>query len=743
LNLFLVPWWLLDLAAAKNYNEFQRQNRMAKVKKKNVPRKPLPRKFFLLLPLFALVLVVLFLICFRHGHREAAANPGSNVLLITLDTTRADHMGYAGYVSARTPNLDRLAAEGVRCEAAYSPVPLTLPSHCTMLSGLYPPAHGVRNNGNYFLPEAVLTLAEMLGRRGYHTSAFVSSFILDSRFGLNQGFAVYDDDFAGGAAKTYQSERNAADVFAAFSAWLAGYDGGKFFSWVHFFDPHAPYDPPEPYRSAFADAPYDGEIAYVDHYVGEIIALLEEKRLLKNTLVVIAGDHGEAFGEHGERGHQVFCYEENLRVPLIFRATGSLPEGMRLGQKTCLVDITPTILDLLQLPVPPTIQGRSLLPAMQKKEMPGRDLYLESFFAREAFHCAPVLGIIRGPFKYLDLPRPELYDLQADPGEGKNLVSARAALAREMKTAGRDLARRLEIGAMESRRSMSAAEKSALASLGYITSVTPGKSGEALSDPKDEIAGWEVFTLGAEQAAGGQAAAEASLLRAIELIPDYPGSYTVLANVYYKSGRLEKTLDLFAEAMARLPADPTLKSEYATLLIKMNRPDQALAQLQELAQMDLVDKKARIHSQMAGIYEARGDYPQAIIHYRQAHESEPENDDYARRLAYLLHRGNRFAEALELYQALERKNPQDIQLVRDMAIVYAQLNDLERARSYFSRALRQSPDANLYFNFALLLARQGATAEAAAMMEKFLGLAPAGSAQAEAGRRYLSSWRSR
>jgi choline-sulfatase len=717
---------------------------MAKILKKRIPKNSRLQHFILPLLLLGVALVIVFFAFFRPGRRGMLAKPGSNVLLITLDTTRADRMGYAGHATARTPNLDRLAASGVRCEAAYSPVPMTLPAHCSMLSGLYPPAHKVRNNGSYFLPEPVLTLAEILGRRGYRTSAFVSSFVLDSRFGLGQGFAVYDDDFAGGGAKTYASQRDAAAVFAAFSGWLAGHDGGKFFSWVHFFDPHAPYDPPEPYRSAFPDAPYDGEIAFMDHYVGEIIALLEKKQLLSNTLIVVAGDHGEAFGEHGEHGHQVFCYDENLRVPMIFSAAGSLPEGMRLRQKACLVDVMPTILEYLGEPLPPSVQGRSLLPAMRQKELPDRDLYLESFFAYEAFHCAPLQGILRDHFKYLDLPRPELYDLREDPDERKNLVFVRAALGQELRSGLHDLERRLDSSAMENSRRLTAAEKDTLASLGYITSAPTVRNGGALPDPKDKIAGWQVFTEGVEQEAGGQtAAAEASLLRAIELIPDYPGSYTILANIYYKNGQGEKALDLFGEALARLPADPTLKTEYADLLIRMKRTDQALVQLQELAKMDLVDKKAHVHSLMAGICEARGDVPQAIAQYRLALESEPENDDYSRKLAYLLHRSNRFADALKIYLALERKHPDDTQLVRDMAIVYAQMNDLERSRNYFTKALRQSPDANLYFNFALLLARQGATAEATALMKKFLDLAPPGSAQAEAGRRYLSSWRGR
>ena len=714
---------------------------MARAQYINLLEKSPLRLLVLSLPLMAIIVALILSSYCGRRRDKVTPNPQGNVLLITLDTTRADRIGAYGCKTAATPHIDRLASAGVVCENAYSPVPLTLPAHCTVLSGLYPPGHQVRNNGTYALAEPVRTLAELLGGSGYQTAAFVSSFVLDSRFGLGQGFAVYDDDFAGGKAKTYQSERDAAAVFASFSGWLAGRAQGKFFSWVHFFDPHAPYAPPEPYRGVFAADPYNGEIAYMDHYVGAIMALLEDNNLLQDTLVVIAGDHGEAFGEHGEFGHQVFCYEENLRVPLIFHAPGHLPENMRLSRKTSLADIMPTILEFLQVRLPASLQGRSLLPAMQQRDTPAADLYLESFFGREAFGCAPVQGIIRKNFKYLDLPKPELYDLQQDPGERKNLISGSAVLGRKMKAGLAELTRRLSGADLQGKRRLTWAEKNTLASLGYITSNPAGENTGPLPDPKDKIAGWQVFTLGNEQAANGQAeAATASLLRAIELIPDYAGSYTVLANVYFKNGQGENALALIRGAMARIPADATLKTEYASLLFRMNRLDEAMGQLQALARTDLVDKKAHVFSQMGSIAEAQGHAPQAIQFYRQALASEPDNNDYARKLAYLLHRSNRAREALAIYLELERKLPDDTQLIRDMAIAYAQLNDLERAGHYFTRALQRSPDANLHYNFALLLARQGRYAEAAAMMEKFLAAVPAASAQAQAARRYLADW---
>jgi arylsulfatase A-like enzyme/Tfp pilus assembly protein PilF len=718
---------------------------MTRPKKKTSSLKNPFRKTILIGLLAALTLALVFyFFSNRRRASEVQVNPLSNILIITLDTTRADRLGCSGYAAAGTPNLDRLARSGVRCQAAYSPVPLTLPAHCSIFSGSYPPAHQVRNNGSYFLPAAVSTLAEMLRDRGFRTSAFVSSFILDSRFGLDQGFDVYDDDFGAGTGKTYQSERPAKEVFNAFSRWLSGRADHKFFSWIHFFDPHAPYDPPEPFRSAFADNPYDGEIACVDHYIGAIITLLEEKKLLQNTLLVIAGDHGEAFGEHGEFGHQVFCYQENLLVPLIFNAPGRLPEHRLIRQKVSLTDIMPTILDFLQIPRPAVSGGQSLLPAMNNAILPDRDIFVESLFAQEAFGCAPLQGIIQKNLKYIDLPKPELYDLRNDPDERENLISRAAASSLKMKKSLKEFNSRFSGNSGQSSRRLTAAEKNTLAALGYITGSVPVAPATARPDPKDKIAGWQKFNQGAEQAANNQFGdAEKNLRQAIAMIPEYAGSYTILANLYYKQGKSEQALALLAEAMTRLGSDATLKTEFAALLIKMNRLDQALVLLRELEKMNLVDKKAFIFSQLGQIYEQRENFPQAISAYRRAHETEPENSDYARRLAYLLHRSNRLAEALEIYQRLEPITPEDIQLTRDMAIIYAQLGEYPLAKKYFEKALQRSPDPNLYFNFALLLARQGDFRQAAAMMEKFLAAAGPESAQAQAGRRYLAAWQNK
>lgn len=293
-----------------------------------------------------------------------------SVLLITLDTTRADRLGCYGYSKAETPNIDWFASRGVRFANAYASVPLTFPSHCSIMTGTYPLYHGARNNGNYRLHSDLLTLAEILKDKGYNTAAFVSSFTVDSRFGLDQGFEIYDDDFRRGQAfKALNAERRAEEVFEPFSSWIETRKRGPFFCWLHFFDPHLPYDPPSPYKEKFAHELYDGEVAYMDYYVGKVIEKLKEKNLLSQVLIVLAGDHGEAFGEKGESGHGVFLYEESLRVPLIFYADYRLPVNRIIKARVRLIDIMPTILDLLEITIPKEVQGKSLLPYIVRESL--------------------------------------------------------------------------------------------------------------------------------------------------------------------------------------------------------------------------------------------------------------------------------------------------------------------------------------------------------------------------------------
>ena len=353
-----------------------------------------------------------------------------NLLLISIDTLRADHVGVYGYARARTSVLDGLAKNGAVFERAYAAAPITLPSHATMLTGRYPPGHGARDNGLPISP-TVPTLATELHAKGFVTAAFVAAFPLDHQFGLNRGFDVYGDHLPRGADGRISNERPAADVVNDAIAWLRTKDQeprtkDQFFLWVHLFEPHAPYGDPSSTRPALDR--YDEEIATADREVGRLIAALGPA--MANTLIVAAGDHGEAFGEHGEYAHSIFVYDTTLRVPLLMSGPG-IPAGTRVTEPVTLADVAPTVMRALGLPIR-DVDGIDLSPAFSRAPLPGRELYAESFAPLVEFGWAPLRALRSSGRKLIAAPKPELFDVEQDPAETKSLVDAQPAAARDL-----------------------------------------------------------------------------------------------------------------------------------------------------------------------------------------------------------------------------------------------------------------------------------------------------------------------
>lgn len=410
-----------------------------------------------------------------------------NLLLITMDTTRPDRLGCYGYGNGKTPNLDRLARQGVMYRNCYANVPITLPSHASIFTGRLPIAHAVRNNGTYVLEKAEQTLAELFKNAGFNTFAAVASFVLEAKFGLAQGFDTYDDALDNKTADNHAgNEITAQRVYGKFKSWLDKHWGGQFFSWVHFYDPHFPYVPPSPYKEEFMDRPYDGEIAYMDHYIGKIIDDLKERNLLENTVIVITADHGEAFGEHEEFGHTIFCYQENIKVPLIFYHPGIIPQNTIVERPVQLVDIMPTLLQLFGIRPPEGLQGQSLLATMTGA--PSDDghaaIYFESMHGKENMSWAPLTGIIENFHKYVSLPQPELYDLRRDPSEKENLYPRQKnSLGKKMDRSLRRYMLTHSGTSASGRRRLSAADKKRLESLGYL-STSAGKRDFAMNPKK-------------------------------------------------------------------------------------------------------------------------------------------------------------------------------------------------------------------------------------------------------------------
>jgi arylsulfatase A-like enzyme len=404
----------------------------------------------------------------------------TGLVIITLDTTRADHLSVYGYMDVSLPHLERLAANGVVFDQAVSVGALTLPAHTSLFTGLLPPAHGVRDNSDPGLGDSYVTLAEALRARGFSTAAFVGSVVLDADRGLAQGFDRYDGVRPDGDA----SQRRGNEVVDDAMDWLAGVGSAPFFLWAHLYDPHRPYDPPPPF-DAMHD-PYVGEIAFVDQQIGRLLAALDAHGLTGRTIVVVAGDHGEARGDHGERDHGVFLYQGVLRVPLIMHAPGI--RARRVADVVRLTDIMPTVLDLLRVPVPSS-DGATLAGVLHGHLFPvEREAYAESLYPRH-LGWSPLFALRNGRYKLVDAPRPELYDLESDPFEERNIYQQRRGLAAAMMDRVARIRAAAEATYPARELELPPELHDRLAALGYVSG-TPGlsasRSGQ-LPDAKDCI----------------------------------------------------------------------------------------------------------------------------------------------------------------------------------------------------------------------------------------------------------------
>lgn len=423
-----------------------------------------------------------------------------DLLLITLDTARADRFSYTGKPGPGTPRIDALAAQGAGFVNAISPVPLTLPAHASLLTGRQPPSHTVRDNGPYRLPEAETTLAELLAGAGYSTGAFVGAEVLDARHGLDQGFATYDDEIAGAGVSpfAYYAERRGEQVVGAASRWLEAQGDGPVFAWVHLFDPHAPYRPPEPERSHYPSG-YNGEIAYTDRVVGQLLDYWQARRGLEHTLVVVTADHGEALGEHGEATHGVLVHDATLLVPLVIRAPGLRAERP-IAEPVSLIDVLPTLLTLLGLPGPEGMQGRDLTPLLNGGAVSWSPAsgYAESLYARLHHGCAPLYALRDRGWKLVRGRTDELYDLASDPAESRDVATAEPDRRAALGSALEELAAGLDQGEAEALPLDDEARR-ALQALGYASFPSPASSSRELRDPREALlsmGGWPTPTVG-------------------------------------------------------------------------------------------------------------------------------------------------------------------------------------------------------------------------------------------------------
>jgi arylsulfatase A-like enzyme/Tfp pilus assembly protein PilF len=650
--------------------------------------------------------VALAACCACSGQLRPTATPiasgalrGANVLLVTIDTLRADYVGAYGSARGATPALDRFAAEGLRFDTVYAHVPLTLPSHTTIMTGVYPFTNGVRDNGSFRFDGARPTLASALKHAGYDTAAFVGAFPVDARFGLNAGFDVYDDNYgsrpAGGELSVL--ERPAEQVLAPAYDWIARRSSNPesripnpWCVWVHLYDPHDPYDPPEPYRTRYASEPYAGEVAYADAALGKFLDRLRSSGALAHTLVVITSDHGESLGEHGERTHGLFAYNATLRVPIIVWAPPVVRPGV-VSSPARLVDIMPTILDLVGVDAGAAFDGRSVRPVADGEGAasdPGS--YFEALNANLARNWAPLTGLVQSGVKLIDLPVPELYDLRADPGEQQNLYARRADLAKPLE-------RQLDtLTANASKPAAAPVDRETaqrLQSLGYIVAPAPkpARAFTARDDPKNLIGLQNRLDTALDALKRGDAgAAERELRSVVDERADFTVASERLAFVYHETGQLPRAIATLEAAARTSPGDAELLATLGEYLQQANQLDRSVAVLEAAVRLNAAATDA--HEKLGVSYTRLRRFADAEREFRAVLAVDPSSPTTYNNLGSLYLTANRNSDAIQALTRAVALDPRLANAHNGLGVAYARTGDVRRAVDEWQEALRLRPD---------------------------------------------------
>lgn len=668
------------------------------------------------------------------AHEERAPSR-TNVVLVTVDTLRADRLGAYGNASGLTPNLDRLARSGVVFENASAAAPLTLPSHASILTGTYPLRHGVRDNGGYHLAPESVTLAETLAARSYRTGAFVGAFVLDSRWGLDQGFERYFDDFDFESFDDVSLglvSRRGDEVVSEALAWMGGAKAGPFFAWLHLYDPHAPYEPPEPYRSRRAGERYglyDGEVVYVDELIGRLLDWLSRESLDEATVVVVMADHGEALEDHGELDHGFFIYDATMKVPFLIRAP-ALPKGVRVRAQVRSIDLMPTVLDLVGLPPEPSVQGTSLLP-LALGESKSLDLvaYGESHYPRLHYGWSELRSLRSEEFHFIDAPSPELYDLRIDPGETRNLALERPDAVSELRGRLEDELER-NPGALEVREpeALDDETREKLTALGYLGGpgrrAPGGGAGSTLADPKDKIE-IDLRVKAAESSLGDGRVDEAlaDIERVLSLDPQVVEAHRIRGDAYKAKRNLPRAAAAYRDALALEPEYKVAAFRLALVDLEMGRADAAEAGLRRVLQLDPRDNKS--YFLLAKLLIARRDFDSALEVLDRGIESAGDGAPFqtTRAEIYLAREDLENAErAVNAALALDADSPRAHHY---LGWIRARRGDVSGAIDAYEKELALFPhDPGTFLNLAELYRRDGRLADEIRVLEGALSKAP-------------------
>jgi len=669
---------------------------------------------------------------FGWTYAQRTTAVGGPIILISVDTLRADHLPIYGYKDVATPVVDSLAADGLTFDQAWAHSPQTLPSHASIFTGLLPFEHGVRDNMGFQLKPGTPTLASRLRDRGFASGGFVSAYVLRNETGVGQGFAVYDDKLPSASPEVAigDVQRDGADTVTAALSWLGAQTSSRFFLFLHLYEPHTPYTPPDRFKRF---KPYDGEIAYSDELIGRLLGALKARRLYDNALIVFLSDHGEGLGDHGEMEHGLFLYRETIRVPLVIKLPGNLRAGRRIMAPVQHIDLVPTILDLVRAPRDTNTRGRSLAPLFDGAAIPEQGLYAEALYPRYHFGWSELYSLTDARYRFIRAPRDELYDISQDSAERRNISAERASTRVAMR---QELDRIIAGAAIEAPGQVSAEDRERLKALGYIgtsAATTTQAGADSLPDPKDKIQVLEQYRDAIQLVRSGRPREAIVAFQAIVAAnPLMADVWNEIAGLLVRQGRLEEAIAAYKKQVDASPHDPAALVSVAQALIELGKLDEAKQQADmALRVLPETDKRwrASAHKMLMRIALAQNNLVDARAEAQQGQKEDPSIPlpDYLEGL--IRYNAGQFSEALPYFEKAVRDVDGRAFQVPDLRYYLGDtLGRLERyteAEQQLREEVRQFPmDLRARAGLAMLYQTQGRTSDAARAIEGILANAP-------------------
>lgn len=653
-----------------------------------------------------LVCFALFIAC--SGCGDKAGGSGSddfNVILISIDTLRADHLGVYGNENIKTPHIDRLANEGICFKRAYTPYPTTLPAHVSLMTGTYPTFHGVRNNGIFSAHESLTTLAEVFKDKGYTTKAVIAAYVLERTYGLAQGFDLYDDKFSKSdpfSTGVQAAERKARAINKRATHFLKQHEDGPFFMWLHYYDPHMDFAPPPKFAREYADCLYDGEIAYVDEQIGALLKVLKKEGFEENTIVVIVSDHGEGLMEHNEQEHGILTYDTTLHVPFIIYNPRLFPSAKMIDAQVSLIDVMPTLMDMLGMDVvaeAPDMQGKSLMPIINGEVKEVHDLlYFETLLPFFDYGWAGLRGVRNDEIKYISAPKPELYNTSSDPKELENLYESQKAVAEKFHKAMEETAVRITVdNEGKSEKELDAEAREMLSALGYTSGVYhSGLDQDPFqgANPSDRI--WvlpAIYKAITKFKNGDFTGAVSSLEKLRDEEPDNSHVLITLARIHNEMGHLDKAEKYFREHLEIRPNDSQVLSELSKNLHIQGKSDEAITLLDLIMKLYPWEERT-VTSNKALIQLERGNLEEAEKLLLKSIELDPNYSNAYNNLGTLCGQRSEHDQAIKYFKKAIAVDPEMGEAYLNCATSYFMMKDIEKAIQYLEKAQKRGAKPN-------------------------------------------------